>query len=392
MSVTPEHPRSAIFFLTLAVHSRSAIDLQVLKHHSVDMEDAAYKLANIVPNIISHSFNPSHSHTLINATITDLLSSLKRAQPSIIPISKAQWLEDRKAMTPPLAVGHGVLARCPTQLCDPRDLELAAQVSQGPGGKIIDYKMPTEKRNLYMDALAVYRESLAEDPDNALAHYGIGVVYRKIGRIDEAMESYKHSLDLDPKGKDGAVWNNMGSALSVLGKHHAALEHYSRAMQIDPGNTKFKDDFEAQKRKHAADSTRHDHAKTLQKRADQLRKEAGKIADHGSEGQSPKKQKKETTAPAAEGEQSRSRGISINRSGTLPNMKLAPAPGHQPRQLPELNKDLLSGTPSMIQFASMNTTSMSSSPSRDTEAEVHVSQHKVSLAGSYPGYDHADSK
>ena len=39
---------------------------------------------------------------------------------------------------------------------------------------------------------------------------------RKVKRLDEAVQSFTRALDMDPDGKQGAIWNNLGQAYMAL--------------------------------------------------------------------------------------------------------------------------------------------------------------------------------
>jgi tetratricopeptide (TPR) repeat protein len=75
---------------------------------------------------------------------------------------------------------------------------------------------------------------VAARPTAAIAHSNLGVALRKIGRTDEAIDSYKSALRLQPNYV-GAL-NNLGVALCSKGQIYDGLESYTRAIALDPND------------------------------------------------------------------------------------------------------------------------------------------------------------
>ena len=58
-------------------------------------------------------------------------------------------------------------------------------------------KKNTEKKN-YEDQISKYRNDIKLDPDNAKAHLKIGDIFRKLYRIDEAVQNYDLAIKIKP--------------------------------------------------------------------------------------------------------------------------------------------------------------------------------------------------
>ena len=71
--------------------------LKLLKDNEVDPEDAAYRLSNTIPNVISISFDPKASNNAIKASLLDLKSAMGRATAVSIRMTKEKWLANRAA-------------------------------------------------------------------------------------------------------------------------------------------------------------------------------------------------------------------------------------------------------------------------------------------------------
>ena len=83
------------------------------------------------------------------------------------------------------------------------------------------------------EAIEHFQKSLEIEPDNAPNHYGLGVVLASRGRLDEAIEHYEEALSLDPNL--AKAHSDLGIALDRKGKTDEALEHFRRAVEINPG-------------------------------------------------------------------------------------------------------------------------------------------------------------
>ena len=55
--------------------------IKLLKKYGLDPVDAAYRLSNVVPQIISVPFDSCASQHIINATLADLMEQMRKATP-----------------------------------------------------------------------------------------------------------------------------------------------------------------------------------------------------------------------------------------------------------------------------------------------------------------------
>lgn len=78
-----------------------------------------------------------------------------------------------------------------------------------------------------------WERAIGTDPQNVGWIIELGNLLEQVGRPDQAIDWYRHALDLQP---DLAVaWNNLGNALVQKGQAHAALEAFNRALEGHPG-------------------------------------------------------------------------------------------------------------------------------------------------------------
>ena len=118
-----------------------------------------------------------------------------------------------------------------------------------------------------INALSAFQKTAELMPNDAEAHFNLGVVLKSLGQLDEAVSSYRRALQLNPayaeahsnlgnalrdlgqlesavasyrsalmiKSNSATAHNSMGTALKDLGKLDAAIESYRRAIEIKPG-------------------------------------------------------------------------------------------------------------------------------------------------------------
>ena len=82
------------------------------------------------------------------------------------------------------------------------------------------------------DAVASYRRALAIKPDYAEAHGNLGIVLQDLGRLDDAVASYRRALAIQPEY--AKAHNNLANVLRDLGRLDDAVESYRRALAIKP--------------------------------------------------------------------------------------------------------------------------------------------------------------
>ena len=94
-----------------------------------------------------------------------------------------------------------------------------------------------EKSGKLEPAMKEYRLIVEEiNPNYMRAYYGMGNVYREMGKPKQAVEQYKKALMMDPRFQ--YAHNNLGMAYEQLGMSEKATEAYKRALEIDPNFTK----------------------------------------------------------------------------------------------------------------------------------------------------------
>lgn len=86
----------------------------------------------------------------------------------------------------------------------------------------------------YPEALEMLKEALEENPNSAPAWNNIGIVCRRIGKLDDARVSYERAYQLDPENADYLI--NLGSTCLKLSDPGNALQYLQLAVELVPGH------------------------------------------------------------------------------------------------------------------------------------------------------------
>jgi tetratricopeptide (TPR) repeat protein len=84
------------------------------------------------------------------------------------------------------------------------------------------------------EALQSYKKAIELDPENSDTWMSQGGASNNLGRYDEALQSYKKAIELDPKKPD--IWMSQGDTLYNLRRYDEALQSYKKTIELDPGN------------------------------------------------------------------------------------------------------------------------------------------------------------
>ncbi len=86
-------------------------------------------------------------------------------------------------------------------------------------------------------SLPILENARIEQPDNAVLICNLGVACHKSGQLDDAIRYLEKALELDPDYKDARY--NLGCVLLAHGMGHEALVHFSRLVQLYPGDANY---------------------------------------------------------------------------------------------------------------------------------------------------------
>lgn len=89
------------------------------------------------------------------------------------------------------------------------------------------------KRNaVWRDSYSLWTDTLRKMPNSSRAHNGIGIVYDKLGRIDDAVLEFRVALSIKKDYPDAHY--NLGNAYAKLGRMDDALWEYREALRLKP--------------------------------------------------------------------------------------------------------------------------------------------------------------
>ena len=84
------------------------------------------------------------------------------------------------------------------------------------------------------EAIAVYKQVLASDPDNRLALTSLGYASREAGRVEDAQRYFEHLQKVDPSSH--VAYLALGDLFTALREFNKAQASYSKGYEIDPQN------------------------------------------------------------------------------------------------------------------------------------------------------------
>jgi Flp pilus assembly protein TadD len=86
----------------------------------------------------------------------------------------------------------------------------------------------------YDEAERAIKEVLSSDPDHAVAHRELGLVYCFTGLFDESIEELRRAVSLDPS--DLKARNDLALTYTMLGMMDEARTEFETVLDADPTN------------------------------------------------------------------------------------------------------------------------------------------------------------
>ena len=87
----------------------------------------------------------------------------------------------------------------------------------------------------YTDAEVKFKKGLEKDPKMFEGHFNLGDTYYKEGRYDEALQSFKNSLEYTKDKEDQAkVYHNIGNSLLKSKKYQESVGAYKNSLKLNP--------------------------------------------------------------------------------------------------------------------------------------------------------------
>lgn len=97
----------------------------------------------------------------------------------------------------------------------------------------------------YEQAAELYRQAIEENPENAKLHFNLASTLHKLGRTEEAMQSYDRfeNLSDSPEEQSYASYNR-GNILTEENKFKEAAEFYREALRKNPNDPDARHNYE----------------------------------------------------------------------------------------------------------------------------------------------------
>ena len=167
------------------------------------------------------------------------------------PEEAIEYFETAVSMQPEADSIHYPLAMAYRQI---GDLEKARDHLQKRGTRTPEYPDPLmeELRNVrtgkqffwsqgtvalsegrFAEAVEAFRQMVAADPEEAIAHMDLGTALLQLGDVSGALARYQKSLRLSPGNP--RLHYNLGLVYTLQKAYPKALEHYQNAIELDPG-------------------------------------------------------------------------------------------------------------------------------------------------------------
>jgi predicted Zn-dependent protease len=104
----------------------------------------------------------------------------------------------------------------------------------------IQAKAFVEEREPHV-AIDHFQSLIDASPQDVDAHYGLGLAYRKMGRLDKSIEVFYHATSLAPK--DGDVLRELGITSFLSGKMDQAIKNLEAVRSLSSNGDDRKDDL-----------------------------------------------------------------------------------------------------------------------------------------------------
>ena len=89
-----------------------------------------------------------------------------------------------------------------------------------------------QQTRYWRDSETLWTHTLACTAQNPIAHNNLGLALADRGQLDEAIDHYRKALKINPNHVE--AYNNLGLALADRGQFDEAVDHYRQALEIKP--------------------------------------------------------------------------------------------------------------------------------------------------------------
>jgi len=173
--------------------------------------------------------------------------------PSVLPAQTYE--EDDRDFMSGQAMGEEDLSQKTEAELIGMERALKAKLGKDPGNADLYYQLSTAYATLFdrtrtqkgkqsLEWIAKSRDALEKvlmiRPKDKVAHYNLGVVYKRMGQMERAREELRKAIQLADPGEDAylicASWFQIGMVYSEQGFFSEAKEAFLKAREFDYGN------------------------------------------------------------------------------------------------------------------------------------------------------------
>ena len=193
----------------------------------------AYMLDTLSPEPL-HSLGVLHARFNMNKEAVMWLEKLQTISPDYM--NSAKMLQELKAQMQLNGLPPG--SQLPGNV--PPGSDIPGNIN--PGSENLNrvtvleqssYQKYSEKK--YYEAISELKELVKLNPQRSSVYYNnMGMCYLDYNKINDALESFKKSVNSDPGFSTG--YNNLGMVYEKLGENGKAKESYLKAVETDPDN------------------------------------------------------------------------------------------------------------------------------------------------------------
>lgn len=88
--------------------------------------------------------------------------------------------------------------------------------------------------NFFKEAISKYLNSIMIDRENADTYYGLGLCYKKTGKLDKAIDAFEKAKSL--RELDYKIYYELGVSYLLKGEVCLAMKHLVKTLKLNPNN------------------------------------------------------------------------------------------------------------------------------------------------------------
>jgi len=88
------------------------------------------------------------------------------------------------------------------------------------------------RNHVWRSEISLWSDCVAKSPNKVRPHNNLGDILKRHGHIEEAMDHFLRALQIDPEDADAN--NNLGVVIAERGEYDKAIDHYLQALRIKP--------------------------------------------------------------------------------------------------------------------------------------------------------------